>query len=163
MNVVAIDPGPKESALILWDGEAVLSGVIRPNEQLLAEELPMLLLSKTQRPELLAIEQIRGYGMTAGNELFDSVWWTGRFYQRAQEFDVECRMIPRKTVVTHLCETAKANDAAVRAALIYRFGGPGTRKEPGVTFGIVRDLWAALAVAVCAWDCLKVEHAGRCA
>ncbi len=35
------------------------------------------------------------------------------------------------------------------------FGEPGTKKNPGPTYGIKSHLWAALAVAVTAYDKIK--------
>ena len=60
--------------------------------------------------------------------------------------------IPRKEVVTALCGSSKANDASVRQALIDRYGGKekaiGKKKAPGPLYGVTKDVWSALAVAI---------------
>jgi hypothetical protein len=60
--------------------------------------------------------------------------------------------IPRLKVKLHLCHDSRAKDANIRAALIDRFGKPGTKKNPGALYGVTRDLWSALAVAITFWD-----------
>jgi len=66
----------------------------------------------------------------------------------------------RKTVAAHLCNTSRANDSNIRQALIDRFGpgrekAIGTKKNPGPLYGIKKDLWSALAVAVTYADKIK--------
>ncbi|HET6477318.1 MAG TPA: hypothetical protein VFH93_14740 [Thermoleophilia bacterium] len=42
-------------------------------------------------------------------------------------------------------------DANIRQALLDRFGGPaavGRKAAPGPLYGIARDVWSALAIAV---------------
>lgn len=65
-------------------------------------------------------------------------------------------MLPRLDVKIHLCKTAKAKDANIRQALIDRFGYPGTKHHPGVLYGVKTHCWAALGVAVCAYDRLAL-------
>ena len=57
----------------------------------------------------------------------------------------------RRDVKLHVCQSPRAKDANVRQALLDRFGPPGTKKAPGTTYGITKDTWQALAVAV-TWD-----------
>jgi hypothetical protein len=42
----------------------------------------------------------------------------------------------------------KAKDANIRQALIDKIGPQGTKKDPGPTYGISKDVWSALAIAV---------------
>ncbi len=46
----------------------------------------------------------------------------------------------------------KSADSQIRSAMIERWGEPGTAKNPGPTYGITGDAWAALAVATCVYD-----------
>jgi hypothetical protein len=140
-----VDPGSELSAyVILHDGNIAAFGKIT-NEQMLA-------MIGDMDCDRLVIEQIRGFGIVAGNTIFDTCVWTGRL---AGAFGWSLTdWLPRKTIVGHLCGTGKAGDAAVREALAYRYGFPdlkaakGTRKAPGPLAGFADDMYSALAVAL---------------
>jgi hypothetical protein len=51
----------------------------------------------------------------------------------------------------------RAKDQNIRQALIDRLGPPGTKKNPGPTYGVTSHMWSALAVAVTAHDKLKEQ------
>jgi hypothetical protein len=98
----------------------------------------------------LVIEQVASYGMPVGAEVFETVFWSGRFAEASVPRRVH--RITRKAIVTHLCGSARAKDSNVRQALIDRFGGTdaiGRKATPGPLYGVTRDVWAALAVAIC--------------
>jgi len=60
-------------------------------------------------------------------------------------------MLPRRAVKLALCGDSRAKDANIRQALIDRFGGSaaiGRKTAPGPLYGISRDVWSALAIAV---------------
>ena len=130
--VLAIDPGPTQSAFVLFDGARVVDHGHCDN--------PVLLKRLCERtfgaePYVTVIEQIESFGMPAGGELFETCFWSGRFAQASRPFD----RVTRKVVKRHLCGTLKSNDADVRSALLKRFGVPA--KFNGHKF-------SALAVAV---------------
>lgn len=144
--IIAIDPGPTWSAmLILIAGQPSNFGIKR-NDELIAW------LRKGHTATLLAtvvIEKVESFGMAVGAEIFETVYWSGRFAEAARPSPVE--RIGRKAVKLHLCGTTKAKDSNIRQALIDRYGGAearGTKKEPGPLYGIANDVWSALAVAV---------------
>jgi len=145
MIITGIDPGPEESAFVYWDGVKILGHGNRTNGEMLkmfAHDSSVAL-----SPDYIAIEQIRGFGVLAGDKLFDTCVWSGRFFQAWGED--RCRWVPRKKVIAHLCGTgARGNDRFVREALIARIGPQGTKKNPGPTMGISGHLWSALAVSV---------------
>ena len=85
------------------------------------------------------------YGMAVGAEVFETCVWIGRYLEKAQG---DMSRIKRGEVKMHLCHSMKAKDSNIRQALIDRFGAPGTKKAPGLTFGLSGDMWAAFAVAV---------------
>ena len=148
MIVAGIDPGPEESALVCWDGAAVTSAIYQPNEFVLGR------LKDAAGVYPLAIEKIASFGMPVGAEVFETVYWSGRF---AQAYGVEhVERITRIDVKMHLCHNTRAKDGNIRQALIDRFGKPGTKSKPGPLYGIVGDLWAALAVAVTQHDRMSV-------
>lgn len=139
MIILAIDPGPVESAMIEWDGETISNPKILSNYNLLSEELPQSFA------DIMVIEQIKSYGMTVADSIFDTVFWTGRFCQRWMR---TWKRVPRKDVKMYLCGTMRAKDSNIRQCLIDRFGDPGTKKKPGLTYGLKADLWQAFALAV---------------
>jgi hypothetical protein len=143
-RILAIDPGTTQSAWVLLTGQYIHPtnfGILDNNE--LVDRLPGWALQATT----VVVEEVRSYGMPVGREVFDTCRWTGRFQQAALAA-TEVGFIGRKDVVTHLCGSAKAKDANVRQALIDRFGGPSAIRKGGALYGIHKDVWAALAVAV---------------
>lgn len=142
--ILALDPGPIQTAWCLYDRDTLLTG-IEPNEALL-DKLPKM------GAERMVVEMIASYGMPVGKEVFETCVWIGRFIQawhRPHEF------VYRKDVKMHLCGSMKAKDSNIRQALLDRFGPPGTKRAPGRTYGLKKDMWAALAVAVTAYDARK--------
>lgn len=146
MKIIAIDPGCHESAWIAYgeDGQIIEFGK-EPNEQLLAR-------LRTPQPSVghLACEMVASYGMAVGKEVFETVLWIGRFIEAwgGQPDGGQHTLVYRKDVKLNICGSVRANDSNIRQALIDRFGAPGTKKEPGATYGISKDVWSALAVAV---------------
>ena len=140
MNVLAIDPGPKESSYVLWDGKAIVYHGTWDNIRVLQTCEGAHDVYHAE----VVIEWIVGYGLTVGSETFDTCRWVGRFEQAAGG----AHLVTRKQVKRHLCETDQARDSHIRQALIAKLGVPGTKKKPGATFGLAGGEWSALAVAV---------------
>lgn len=153
MNVIGIDPGPEQSALVVWTGIAAAPIRFGPNEDILR----CLIQWKGDTP--LVIEKVASFGMPVGAEIFETVYWSGRF---AQAYGENVHRITRIEVKNHLCHSSRANDANVRQSIIDRFGGKdkaiGKKACPGVLYDIKADLWSALAVAL-TWRDLNVEKA----
>lgn len=146
-QIIAIDPGTHESALVIWDGERVVNATISPNANL----LDYLRIDAPQVP--IACEMVACYGMAVGAEVFETCLTIGRIQEIWTEAKMQpFRLVYRREVKMHLCGTMKAKDANIRQALIDRFGPVGTKKNPGKLYGIRSHLWAALAVAVTAHD-----------
>lgn len=155
VSIVAIDPGTEYSAYLVYDASApktyplgcpefgiVENGALR--DKLLGNEMGSVLLSG-----MLVMEEIENYGMPAGRSLFQTCIWMGRFLQA---WNGPYRMMPRREVKQHLCHSVKANDATIRQALLDLFGGKeravGKKERPGLLYGISKDVWSALALAV---------------
>lgn len=153
MMILAIDPGYEVSAYVVFDGLHVLKHGIENNTIM----LPILrtLLEPVGPNAVTVIEQIESFGMAVGKEVFETVFWTGRFYQVAQFF-APCTRMPRRTVKLHLCGSARAQDSNIRVALMDLFGGSkiavGRKAQPGPLYGIKSHEWAALAIAVTYFD-----------
>lgn len=147
-HILALDPGTTHSAFVHLVGGIPLSHGKWPNEDVLQK-----LKTAPLGDELLAIEAVASYGMPVGAEVFRTVWWAGRF---VQAYDGPFVEVYRREVKLHLCASVKANDAAIRCAILDRFGGKGAaigcKAEPGPLYGIRADEWAALAVGLTVWD-----------
>jgi hypothetical protein len=147
LRVLAIDPGTTLSAYIDYIPALPPSGC--KFGKISNDELLYTVLEPAARAGAdIAIENVASYGMAVGREVFETVLWIGRFYQAAVAAGSTPHLIYRREVKVHLCGNMKANDANIRQALLDRFGGKGTKKNPGPTYGLKADVWSALAIAV---------------
>ena len=154
--ILAIDPGPTQSAALWWGGNAVKAAYIVPNACLLHT-----LREGSGGASEVVVEMVESFGMPVGKEVFETVFWIGRFIETWDRFGLSpWRRVTRKEVKMHLCGSMRAKDANIRQALIDKLGAPGTKKKPGGTYGIKKDLWSALAVAVTAAETHASEGAG---
>ncbi len=144
--ILAIDPGNIKSAFVLMgaDYKPAEFGILE-NEQLL---LQMEELFEAENIETVVIEKIASYGMAVGATVFDTCIWIGRFAEKAVSSGCEVEYILRAEEKMNLCHSMKAKDANIRQALIDRFGEVGTKRSPGWFYGVSKDIWAAIAVAV---------------
>jgi len=173
MVVIAIDPGPEESAYVIVDYSAlqIISAVKCRNENVLhAIDGAKSLCDK------LIVEMIASQGMAVGHTVFECCCWIGRYIER---WGRDCELIYRHEEKTWICGNSRAKDKNIRQALIDMFGGQfvaignkkcpvckgkgytgrsrevcveckgaGWKYPPGPLCGISGDVWAALAVAV---------------
>lgn len=158
MSLLAIDPGPIQSAwLVYHDGQPEAFGK-EDNDLVLS-------VIRSSTADRLAVEMIASYGMPVGADVFSTCVWVGRFVQQwvheGREFP---DLIPRMSVKMHLCGQSRAKDANVRQALIDRYGpgrelAIGRKASPGPLYGVSGDVWAALGVAVTAGDSIAAKLA----
>jgi hypothetical protein len=146
--ILAIDPGPEQSALVVWDGTSLL-------EKMYADNLLVLYrLKQAENDSPLVIEQIASYGMSVGQSVFETCYWSGRFAEAYGAARVH--RVPRLQVKMHLCHDSRAKDGNIRQALLDRFGGKekaiGKKASRGPLYGVSGDIWAALALAITFWD-----------
>ena len=160
--MLAIDPGNVQSAFVVFEpmgatGYIMSSGIVS-NQDMLAlceEGFPDCC------PDWMAIEMVESFGMAVGKEIFETVWWTGRFCQAWDNEDVQHTRVYRKEVKLHLCGSPRAKDGNIRQALLDRLGPQGRKSQPGPTYGISKDMWSALAVAV-TWHDLHSKEVRQC-
>lgn len=157
MRFIAIDPGPTESAWLIWDNG--------PTEFDKCENCELIVRIKDHREQHLVIEMVASYGMIVGREVFETCVWIGRFLQAFADHGGGSHSFAfRKQIVTHLCGSARAKDSNVRQALIDRFGGKakaiGNKKAPGLLHGMKKDTWSALAIACAHADVLRAVANG---
>lgn len=134
--ILAIDPGPTRSALVVWNGATILA-----HERLANEDVHAVL--RTREPGHLVVEMIASYGMAVGAEVFETCLWIGRLIELTGSRGWQVDLLPRLAVKQHLCHRGNANDANIRQALIDRFGAPrGVKcaecKGKGLARGVVR-------------------------
>jgi hypothetical protein len=156
-QVVAIDPGPTQSAFVVWNGSAIVTKDFVDNRDLRAVlRAPEYRAVRT----VVVIEKVASYGMAVGEDVFATCRQTGRFEQVASNCGLACYLMPRIDVKRHVCRDTRAKDANITAALVDRFGNrelhgqfaKGTKKTPGFFFGFASHHWAAFALAVASWD-----------
>ena len=152
MLIISLDPGCQQSAYLLYDPiatayplVALASGIVANatlRERLIYDKVLCV-------ADVLIIEEVVSYGMPVGREVFETVFWSGRFVEAWGGTFV---LLPRREVKLHLCHSSKATDATIRQALLDQFGGKeraiGRKACPGPLYGIRKDLWSALALAV---------------
>ena len=150
MKIIAIDPGSEKSAYVYYEnGNIILHGILE-NEDMI-EQLGTDIYSDEDE---LVIEMIASYGMPVGKSVFETCVWIGRFIQAWRP--MPAHKIYRSEVKIYLCNSMRAKDGNIRQALIDRYpatgGGKcpqiGTKKEPGPLYGVSKDIWSALAMAV---------------
>ena len=174
-RILAIDPGPERSAALWYD--TAKEKPLGKYEIFRNEHLRIVIAAQRDSLEdgcqdMMAIEMIACYGMSVGKEVFQTCLWIGRFIEafvgnntsvRAGDFrncvirEHRYGLVYRKDVKMHLCHSMRATDANIRAALLDRFGpgkekAVGTKRSPGPLYGIKKDLWSALAIAVTCAD-----------
>ena len=152
MKVLGIDPGTTETAWVIYESTtgAVLDKAKEVNE-LVHQRLV------TMEYEDLAIEMMQCFGMAIGYSVLETCVWIGRFMQTAEDLGHKTKYIYRKgDVCSHLCHSGKASDSNVRRAVMDRYGATGggktpevgTKKVPGPLYGVAKDMWSALAIAI---------------
>ena len=175
-TILAIDPGPKQSAYLILDCPSLTPvGFGKVDNSELLKRISAIKL--TYSP-VFVIEMVQSFGMPVGREVFMTVFWAGQF---CKEWDSAYEFVYRGEVKSALCHSAKAKDSNVRAALIDLWGGQekaignkkcpickgkGTHRTkircvetccrcrgtgylipPGPLCSISADVWSALAVA----------------
>lgn len=152
-RIIAIDPGNASSAWCVLDGDKPLAFAKEPNSDVLIRVRREW--SPLDEANLLAVEMIQSFGMPVGREVFETCLWIGRFVEAWERRQGKYALVYRRDVKLHLCESARAKDSNVRAALLDRYGpgrekAIGTKRAPGPLYGIAGDTWSALAVGLTA-------------
>lgn len=142
-----IDPGPVTQSIVFFDFHRCLA--FDATRDTVSHAISDI---SDQFP--IACEWIESFGMAVGKDVFRTVHAIG--YLHAQY--PAMRLIPRRDIKLHLCRSVRAKDSNIRQALIDRFGHPGTKKNPGVLYGIKSHYWSALAVAVTALECERTPN-----
>jgi len=140
--IIGLDPGTTRSAIALYGHGRYWGRSERLRNDILRDWLKAY---HAGADDILVIEQIAGMGQRVGGEVFETAYWSGRFSEAWESRGYRLERIKRYQVKK--CLKART-DAAIRRALIARFGGV-KKGEP--LHGLAGDAWQALAAAV-AWS-----------
>lgn len=150
-TIIALDVGTTKSAYaIMKEDYTLVYTEILENEILLE-----MIVEWARSYDCLVYEDFVSYGMPIGKTTMESIKWNGRFIQAylqargdgLNNMDI-IKPILRKEVKINLCGSMKAKDGNVRQALIDRFGVVGTKNNQGYFYGVSKDMWSAVALAV---------------
>ena len=152
MKILGIDPGTTESGWVIYDTEnhSIIDNGISENNETIE-------LIDTMDFDVMAIEMVASYGKPVGKETFETVYWIGRFAEKARSFGISVERYYKKTDINPaICFNSNVKDAMIRRALLDMFpktgGGKepsiGTKKQPGALYGINSHMFPALAVAL---------------
>lgn len=150
--ILAIDPGLSESGWVMYHRHKCKYPLyhfgISDNEAVIDK------IRFCQRSLIVVIEDFSSFGLPIGADCKLTIRYTGRLDQAVRQCLGDLAIfIERRTVKQVLCNSMTAKDANIRQALIDRFGpgkekAIGTKKAPGPLYGVKRDVWSALALAV---------------
>lgn len=104
--ISGLDPGTEETGWALYcPGEGISSGIEKN-----ANMLTMIQRWEVVDPVRLAIEMFSSFGVPVGREVFETVWWIGRFTQAWHTPDA-VRLVYRET---SSCTCAEARGLKTR-------------------------------------------------
>lgn len=150
MIILAIDPGNTKSAYMLFDGKPTLWDIV-PNDDMLS------LIAEHNVP--IIVEMVASYGMAVGAEVFETVYWIGRYIQHAEWCNLPHERLFRKDCKMHLCHDSRAKDANIRQALIDLYGGDSIAiggKKCQACKGKGVSGRPAITCKVCGGDCYEL-------
>jgi len=140
MKILAIDPGPLNSAFVLWDTE---SHDLLDKDIINSNELIHALGGNRWSFDLCAIEMVQSYGMGVGKSIFETCLKVGQMLERLRfHKDSQVKMYGRPSIKGQI---GGRNDTEIRSSLRMRYGD--ARKGEKLE-GVKKDIWAALALAV---------------
>lgn len=148
--IVAVDPGPITSGMVVYDREE--SRVVRCNPKAELYDLRAEVWWAARNSAALCFERTQAGPPSTQVVLTTEV--VGRLMEMADAVDLPWTAYYRRHVLFALgVGGAKSKDAVVRQVLLGLHGGTqgvaiGTKKNPGPLYGVSSHGWAALAVAV---------------
>ena len=143
MLICAIDPGSSKSALVVWNGKKLFKTVILENEKF----LKWLELNHTKL-DFVAVEMLANQGRSnVGKETFDTCRVVGQIEYLCKVYNLRCQLFYRSQVKLHHLGKVIGNDSDILKALVKKYGEKGTKKNPGLFYGVTSHCWQALAIA----------------
>ena len=166
-NILGVDPGTTHSAYVLLTPERTVKhkAVDMSNEEFLGFIYTFADSGFNTETELV-IEMPEARGMPVGKDVFETIYWVGRFCEAwfGKGDGVFHRAYPRD-IRSFLCGTTQAKKGNVRQALIDIYGKPGVKKAPNLNYGedgtkegkMKTHMWSALAVATYWYEKISYE------
>ena len=150
MIVLAVDPGPTTSGVVVYDGKRVLYAA--KNDTI--ADVYALIEDNPHGADLVACERVQSYGI-AGASLLRTAEVYGAICRTASVSRLIFTGIYRRDVCNALHVTGKGRDQQVRQRMIEMHGGSkaeaiGTKRAPGPLYGVTSHAWQALGLAVVA-------------
>jgi len=142
--ILGVDPGPEQSAGVVWDGCFVVAHVQKPNNEF--REHLLNLESLWPKKFVVAIEDVAFYGKVLNRSTFDTLKFIGRIQEI---FPDNHHLVYFPDIAYHFCNSRRGvNTPQINSVLRSRYGEKGTKKNPGILYGIKEHEWSALAVAI---------------
>ena len=152
-HTVGIDPGNRESAYTVFDGigQRIIS-FAKVDNNTLKGLLPRITANATH----VFIEGIQSYGMPVGKDVFETAYFIGRLMETLERMECPASMVFRKDVKMYWCNSLRAKDSNMIAAIVDRFDpgrrfgkyGKGVKADPGPLYGMSKDCWSSTAIAI---------------
>lgn len=149
--IIGIDPGNEESAYALVNEDYE----ILEAEKVSNSDLRRVIDKRVYN--LIALESIQSYGMPVGRTTFETCFMIGRIIQMAGDRNKQCFLYPRPKIAQGIIGAGgKYNDAAMRQALLIRFGGDKKGEPMNILKGDGSDKRSAFATAAYHLDGAKL-------
>lgn len=153
MRIIAVDPGPIQSAFVLWDTEkhdffGMRMGLMDNRDWLSYKSIHSIL----KDVDLCVIEMIQSYSMGVGRSTFETCAIVGRIQLHCETHNTPWKMYGRPTIKGQI---GGKNDTQIRASLRMRYGDA---KKGEKLEGVKKDIWAALALAVAFEECPTLKE-----
>jgi hypothetical protein len=152
--VLAIDPGPTESAYYYGNPSDKVSPVREAKKVPNGELLQLLQEDCFCGADAITVEEVVSYGRPVGAEVFHTVRMIGRLEQVIEGvYGKPPVLVPKPVMAKWLCLDHRAKDGHIRQRLIDLYG-PGKAKaigkkaSPGPLYGMKADMWIAFAHGV---------------
>lgn len=150
MKIIAIDPGNIQSAYVIWNGSMPVEEIDILDNFAMRDYLRCL-----GSDYCVVIEKVACMGMPVGENVFETVFWSGKFCEAVEGHNAYFR-VKRHEVKMHLCGSTRAKDSNIITALVDRFDperrygkyGKGTSRKKGPFYGFSKDIWQAAALAI---------------
>lgn len=156
MIIIAIDPGPTTSGVVLLEDLRVMQA----GSEITTDD--MLLMLETFGVEHVVIEWLTSYGTAVGASVLDTARVVGWYEHAARLRGLPVHLITRPEVASSLVGRRQATHAQIHEACrqTYRDAGlaagggtnpvKGTKARPGPLHAVRGHAWSALAVGL-AW------------